>query len=62
MEQEHEEWGTAATAARIAGYTPAWMRILGDRGVIRIRRTALGRLFDLRDVARLARERTPSTS
>ncbi len=44
-------------AARVTGYTPAWMRKLADRGLVRVKRTALGRLFDLKDAERLRRKR-----
>jgi hypothetical protein len=57
VDEEIGTWGSAAMAGRIAGLTPAWMRVLADRGIVRARRTALGRLFDLRDVERLRRDR-----
>ena len=56
-ETTFEGWGSVAVAARVIGCTPAWARILADRGTLRSRRTPLGRLVDLRDAKRFRQER-----
>src|SRR5262245_24460696 len=54
---------TAASVAKRTGVTPATVRAWADRGVLPAQRTTSGvRLFDSRDVERLARERDALTA
>lgn len=48
---------TPAQAGRVLDLTSTRVNQLGDAGRIQMTRTALGRLFDARDVERLAQER-----
>lgn len=48
---------TPAQAARVLFLSPQRVTQLGDLGRIQMTRTPLGRLFDARDVERLAGER-----
>lgn len=49
---------TASAVAKLTGVTPATVRLWADLGRLPVQRTTSGmRLFDRRDVERLARQR-----
>jgi excisionase family DNA binding protein len=55
--EEAHEWLSVSQVARRLGYSNLWVRRLADRGKLRSRRTALGRLVDPLSVTEVLRAR-----
>jgi hypothetical protein len=52
-----QDWLSPQGAMLLAGISYAWLRLLGERGQIKVLDTPLGRLYNRADVERVRTER-----
>jgi DNA-binding transcriptional MerR regulator len=55
-----DEWLTIGPAAKRAGVSPGWLRLLADMGKVPVTRAGKTRIFRVADMDRLRAERAKS--